>query len=86
MSLVKRWLPVVVCVALGAFAGGVWFEANKICAISVGTSLLGSECEVNLLGWTFSSTVGLPVVVGLGGVIGAIVGTLLFTARRRWPK
>lgn len=78
----RRWLPVVVTSALGAFAGGVWFEATKVCGITVGSS----ECEVSVFGWTFTSTVGLPLAIGVGGVIGAIVGTLLFTSRKHWPK
>ena len=73
----------VVSAAIGAFAGGVWFEATKVCGVAIGA---GSRCEVKFLGWTFSSTVGLPLAVGVGLVIGAIVGTLLFTSRKRWPK
>ena len=83
MSLVRRWLPVVVSAALGGFAGGVWFEATKTCGVA---AVAGSRCEVTFLGWTFSSTVGLPLAVGVGLVIGAIVGTLLFTSRNHWPK
>lgn len=76
----------VVCTALGAFGGGVWFEATKTCAVAVGGSLVDSQCQLTVLGWTFSSSVGISLAVGLGAVIGAVVGTLLFTARRRWPK
>ena len=73
----------VVTAALGAFAGGVWFEATKTCGIAVG---IRSECVVGFFGWRFSSTVGLPLAVGVGLVIGAILGTLLFTSRKHWPK
>ena len=72
-----------VTAGLGALAGGVWFEATKVCGVAVGT---GAGCEATFLEWTFSSTVGLPLAVGVGLVIGAIVGTLLFTSRKRWPK
>lgn len=85
MSLMKRWIPVLVSMALGAFAGGVWFEAAKVC-VTAGSSLVGSECEVSVFGWTFTSTVGQPLAIGVGAVIGAIVGTLLFTSRKHWPK
>jgi hypothetical protein len=83
MSSMRRWLPVVVSAALGAFAGGVWFEATKNCGVAVG---IRSECVVKFFRWTFSSTVGLPLAVGVGLVIGAILGTLLFTSRKHWPK
>jgi hypothetical protein len=79
VASLSLWIPILNGAVLGATIGLVAIDATC-------TPLFGEvswDCQVHLLGWTLTPSVGMTFAAVLPAILGAALGLLLLRRHRR---